>query len=314
MPEAAPWPPLPYADWKHTCAHVHMCAQIVGKVRLAQTPWVNHSWHATLYVTPRGLTTGAIPHGDRIFDLSFDFIAHALRIRVSDGGERSMKLEPRSIASFHENVMEALAALNITVTIDEHPNEIADGIPFTHDHAVRPYDEAYVHRFWRALVQADRVMKRFRTSFIGKVSPVHVFWGGFDLAVTRFSGREAPPHPGGVPALPDEITREAYSHEVSSAGFWPGGPGFEQAAFYSYAYPEPSGYRDARVKPDAAFFHQELREFILPYDSVRSASDPERTLLDFLYSTYEAAAISGKWDRAHLESPEGLPRIPRHVG
>jgi hypothetical protein len=312
MPDDTVWPPLPYDSWKETCAHLHLLTQIVGKVRLKQTPWVNHSWHVTLYVTPRGLATGPIPHGDRIFDIVFDFIAHELHIRTSEGSERRIMLQPQSVASFHASVMEALETLNVPVTINDHPNEIPNATPFTQDHALRPYDAIRVHRFWRALVQADRIFKRFRTSFLGKSSPVHFFWGSFDLAVTRFSGRSAPLHPGGVPALPDVVTREAYSHEVSSAGFWPGGPGFD-AAFYSYAYPEPDGFRDASIRPSAAYFHKDLREFLLPYDSVRTANDPERMLLDFLYSTYEAAAVTGKWDRAHLECREGLPRIPRPV-
>jgi hypothetical protein len=199
------------------------------------------------------------------------------------------------------------------VTINDHPNEIPNAMPFTQDHAVRPYDAVHAQQFWRALIQADQIFKRFRTSFLGKSSPVHFFWGSFDLAVTRFSGRNAPLHPGGVPALPDAVTREAYSHEVSSAGFWPGGSGYE-AAFYSYAYPEPDGFRDRAIRPDAAFFHKDLREFILPYDAVWSAKDPERMLLDFLYSTYEAAAATGKWDRAALDCREGLACIPRIVG
>jgi hypothetical protein len=312
MPDETVWPPLSYESWKETCAHLHLMTQIVGKIRLKQTPWINHSWHVTLYVTPRGLTTGPIPHGDRIFDIAFDFIAHELHVRTSDGGERRIKLQPQSVASFHGRVMEALQALNVPVKINDRPNEIADATPFTQDHAIRPYDEAYAHRFWRALVQADRVLKRFRTSFLGKCSPVHFFWGSFDLAVTRFSGRRAPLHPGGVPALPDAVTREAYSHEVSSAGFWSGGAGYE-AAFYSYAYPEPPGFRDAAIRPGAAFFHKDLREFILPYDSVRAANDPERMVLDFLYSTYEAAAVAGKWDRANLECGEGLACISRAI-
>ena len=313
MPDETVWPPLPYESWKETCANLHLMTQIVGKVRLKQTPWANHSWHVTLYVTPRGLTTGPIPHGDRIFDIAFDLIAHELHIRTSDGGERRIALQPQSIASFHGRVMEALKALSVPVTINDHPNEIPNATRFTHDHAVRAYDAVHAHRFWRALIQADRIFKRFRTSFLGKCSPVHFFWGSFDLAVTRFSGRSAPLHPGGVPALPDAVTREAYSHEVSSAGFWPGGSGYE-AAFYSYAYPEPDGFRDSVIRPGAAFFHKELREFILPYDAVRSAEDPERVLLDFLYSTYEAAAVTGKWDRAALECREGLACIPRVVG
>jgi hypothetical protein len=312
MPDETLWPPLPYDAWKDTCSHLHLMTQIVGKVRLAQTPWVNHSWHVALYVTARGLTTGAIPHGDRIFDIAFDFIAHELHIRTSNGGERVLKLQPQSVASFHKCVMDALRDLNVPVTINDHPNEIPNAIRFTQDHAIRPYDEVYAHRFWRALIQADRILKRFRTSFLGKVSPVHFFWGSPDLAVTRFSGRSAPPHPGGVPALPDAVTREAYSHEVSSAGFWPGGAGFD-AAFYSYAYPEPDGFRDAAIRPSSAFFHKDLREFLLPYEVVRTASDPARILLDFLYSTYEAAAVTGKWDRADLECREGLARIPRPV-
>ena len=313
MPDETLWPPLPYDEWNETCTHLHLMMQIVGKVRLVQTPWVNHSWHVTLYVTPRGLTTGPIPHRERTFAISFDLIAHELHMRTSDGSERRMKLQPQSIAAFYSGVMDALRDLNVPVTINDHPNEIPDATPFTQDHAIRPYDAVYAHRFFRALSEADRVLKRFRTSFLGKVSPIHFFWGGFDLAVTRFSGRRAPLHPGGIPALPDAITREAYSHEVSSAGFWPGGMGSD-AAFYSYAYPEPDGYRDTAIRPSAAFFHKELGEFILPYDSVRTASDPERMVLDFLYSTYEAAAVAGKWDRANLECREGLARVPRTVG
>jgi hypothetical protein len=313
MPDEKVWPPLPYESWKETCAHLHLMTQIVGKIRLKKTPWANHSWHVTLYVTPRGLTTGPIPHGDRTFDIAFDFIDHVLYIRTSDGGERRIPLQQQSIATFHGHVMEALKALNVPVTINNHPNEIPNATPFTQDHAVRPYDAVHAHRFWLALIQADQTFKRFRTSFLGKCSPVHFFWGSFDLAVTRFSGRNAPIHPGGVPALPDAVTREAYSHEVSSAGFWPGGQGFD-AAFYSYAYPEPDGFRDTAIRPETAFFHKDLREFILPYDAVRSAKDPERMLLDFLYSTYEAAAVTGKWDRSALECREGLACIPRIVG
>jgi Family of unknown function (DUF5996) len=312
MPDETLWPPLPYDAWKDTCSHLHLMSQIVGKVRLAQTPWVNHSWHVTLYVTPRGLTTGPIPHGDRIFDIAFDFIAHELDIRTSSGGERRIKLQPQSVASFHGRVMDALRELDVPVAINNRPNEIPDAIPFTEDHAERPYDAVYAARFWHALIQVDRLFNRFRTSFLGKVSPVHFFWGSFDLAVTRFSGRPAPLHPGGVPALPDTVTREAYSHEVSSAGFWPGGQGFD-AAFYSYAYPEPNGFRDTAIRPTGAYFHKDLREFVLPYEAVRTASDPDSMLLDFLYSTYEAAAVTADWDRAHLECREGLARIPRSL-
>jgi hypothetical protein len=312
MPNETLWPPLPYDSWKDTCSLLHLMTQIVGKVRLAQTPWVNHSWHVALYLTPRGLTTGPIPHDNRIFDIAFDLIAHELHIRTSEGGERKIKLQPRSAASFHGRVMDALRDLDVPVTINDRPNEIPDATPFTQDRAQRPYDAEFANRFWRVLIQADRIFNHFRTRFLGKVSPVHFFWGSFDLAVTRFSGRRAPLHPGGVPALPDAVTREAYSHEVSSAGFWPGGQGFD-AAFYSYAYPEPDGFRDTAVRPDAAFFHKDLREFLLPYEAVRTASDPDQMLRDFLASTYDAAATAGKWDRANLECREGLPRIPRPV-
>src|SRR5688572_30091392 len=287
MPDEMLWPPLRYDEWKETCSHLHLMTQIVGKVRLVQTPWVNHSWHVTLYVTPRGLTTGPIPHGDRTFAISFDLIAHELHIRTSDGGERRLKLQPQSVASFHRSVMDALRDLNMPVTINDHPNEIPDATRFTQDHAMRPYDAAYANRFWRALNEADRIFKRFRTSFLGKVSPVHFFWGSFDLAVTRFSGRRAPLHPGGVPALPDAVTREAYSHEVSSAGFWGGGGQVEEASFYSYAYPVPPGFAAARVAPAEAVFHQGLGEFLLPYEAVRRAADPTATLLSFLQSTYD---------------------------
>jgi hypothetical protein len=304
------WPPLPYDAWRDTCSHLHLMTQIVGKIRLAQTPWVNHSWHVPLYLTPRGLTTGPIPHDNRIFDIAFDFIAHELHIRTSEGGERKIRLQPRSVASFHGRVMDALRDLDVPVTINDRPNEIPDATPFTQDRAERPYDAVYANRFWRVLIQADRIFNQFRTSFLGKVSPVHFFWGSFDLAVTRFSGRRAPLHPGGVPALPDAVTREAYSHEVSSAGFWPGGQGFD-AAFYSYAYPAPDGFSEAPVRPSAAYFHKDLREFLLPYEAVRTASDPDQMLRDFLVSTYDAAATAGKWDRANLECREGLPRIPR---
>lgn len=313
MSDETLWPQLPYEAWKDTCSHLHFMSQIVGKVRLAQTPWVNHSWHVTLYLTPRGLTTGPISHGNRIFDIALDFIAHEFHIRTSDGGEHRLKLRAQSIASFYMTVMNSLRALNVPVAIAAHPNEIPDAIPFKQDHAERPYDVDHAQRFWRALIQADRLLKRFRTSFLGKVSPVHFFWGSFDLAVTRFSGRRAPPHPGGVPALPDAVTREAYSHEVSSAGFWPGGPGFD-AAFYSYAYPEPDGFRTATIRPGVAYYDDQLHEFLLPYDAVRTATDPEGTVLDFLYSTYDAAAVTGKWERAQLECREGIPRTPRPIG
>src|SRR6266853_967138 len=285
------WPSLPFAEWKETAATLHMWTQIVGKIRLTQTPWTNHSWHVTLYVTARGLTTSPIPHGLSTFEISFDFIDHQLRIDASDGRRRAIELRPLPVADFYHAVMKTLAELELPVTINTTPNEIQDAIPFERDETHRSYDRDYANRFWRVLLQADRVFKDFRSRFCGKCSPVHFFWGSFDLAVTRFSGRPAPPHPGGVPHLPDAVAREAYSHEVSSAGFWPGGGGpVEYAAFYSYAYPAPQGFASAAVRPDQAFFSRELGEFILPYDAVRNSPDPEGELMEFLQSTYEAAA------------------------
>src|SRR4051812_37332567 len=298
---AETWPALAYASWRETAEALQLRCQIVGKIRLVQTPWINHSWQVTLYVTARGLTTGPIPHGDRSFQIDFDFIAHTLAIRASNGAERRLPLIAQSTAAFYAAVMRTLDALDLSVAIDRRPNEIADAIPFDRDRRDRPYDGAAAQRFWQVLVATERVFTRFRSGFIGKVSPVHFFWGSFDLAVTRFSGRRAPPHPGGVPALPDAVAREAYSHEVSSAGFWPGGGGVDYAAFYSYAYPAPAGFADAKVRPQAAFFAKELGEFILPYDAVRSARDPKAALMEFLQSTYDAAADLGQWDRKALE-------------
>lgn len=305
------WPELPLDAWRDTCATLQLWTQVVGKVRLAQTPWLNHSWHIALYLTARGLTTSPIPHGGRTFQIDFDFIDHRLAIDTSDGRRWDMALQPQPVAEFYAAVMAALASLGLPVTIDEHPNEVAEAIPFSKDHVHTAYDPDYANRFWRVLVQADRVFRDFRTRFIGKCSPVHFFWGSFDLAVTRFSGRPAPPHPGGVPNLPDEVAREAYSHEVSSAGFWPGGGAIDGAAFYSYAYPEPAGYRTAPVRPAAAFFSQDMQEFILPYEAVRTADAPEAALLEFLQSTYEAAADRAQWDRAALDCPPGRLGVPR---
>ncbi len=307
------WPNLPLEAWRGTCATLHLWTQVVGKIRFAQAPWINHSWQATLYVTARGLTTSLIPYGDRAFEIEFDFVDHQLRIRASGGGERRVPLTAQSVADFYALVLSALEALDIHVRVNERPNEIPDPIPFSEDRVHAAYDPEYAQRFWRLLVQADRVFKKFRSGFLGKVSPVHLFWGSFDLAVTRFSGRTAPPHPGGVPSLPDAVAREAYSHEVSSAGFWPGGGGIDYPAFYSYAYPEPAGFRTAQVRPQAAFFSTALGEFVLPYEAVRAADDPQGTLLDFLQSTYEAAANAGRWDRAALECPLGTPGVPRAV-
>jgi Family of unknown function (DUF5996) len=309
------WPELSLAAWSDTCATLHLWTQIVGKIRLAQTPWLNHSWHVVLYVTPRGLTTSPIPYGGRSFQLDFDFIDHVLRVSTSDGGRNEVKLFPRSVADFYQTVMQSLSELGIEVRINELPNEIVDAIPFSEDHVHASYDREYAERFWRILVQSAGVFSRFRTGFIGKCSPVHFFWGSFDLAVTRFSGRPAPRPSGGgsVPNLPESVVREAYSHEVSSAGFWPGGQGIDYPAFYSYASPAPPGFSSAPIRPAEAFWSSDLSEYILPYDAVRNAADPERRLMEFLISTYEAAASAGNWDRGALECPLGVPRIPREV-
>ena len=295
------WPPLPLSEWSETYAALHLWLQIVGKVRLTHAPWMNHSWHCTLYVTPCGVTTSSMPYGDRAFEIEFDLREHQLRIRTSDGGSKAFALMPQSVAAFYSKLVQALAALGFEVRISRMPNEIADPIRFDLDETHRAYDADYANRFWRILVQADRVFRVFRSRFIGKASPVHFFWGAPDLAVTRFSGRPAPVHPGGVPHLPDEIAREAYSHEVSSCGFWPGGGPVPHAAFYSYAYPEPEGFASAPVQPAEAFYSADLREFILPYDAVRLAPSPDDVLLAFLESTYAAAANLGHWDRAALE-------------
>jgi len=295
------WAPLPFAEWKDTAITLHMWTQIVGKIRLTLSPWTNHSWHVTLYVTSRGLTTSPIPHGTSTFEIRFDFIDHELRILKSDGAVRVFKLRPQPVAKFYREVMNALAEMKLPVTINTTPNEIEKAISFDQDDEHRSYDPEYANRFWRVLVQSDRVFKEFRSRFCGKCSPVHFFWGSFDLAVTRFSGRPAPPHPGGVPHLPDEITREAYSQEVSSLGFWPGNAVAPTPVFYSYAYPEPPGFAETKVQPEAALYLRKLREFILPYDSVRTAEKPDDVLLDFAQSAYDAASKLGKWDRAALK-------------
>jgi hypothetical protein len=297
---AAPWPALPDGSWDDTIATLHLWSQIVGKVRLAQSPWVNHSWHVTLYVTPRGLTTTAIPHGAKTFQIEVDLIDHRLVVEASDGGTAGFALPGHTVASFYRRLMADLDGLGVPVTIHPRPNEVPAPVRFDQDSAPRAYDAAHAHRFWQILVEADRVMKMFRARFIGKCSPVHFFWGAPDLAVTRFSGRRAPEHPGGVPNLPDAVTREAYSHEVSSAGFWAGGGG-QPPAFYSYAYPEPAGFADAAVAPPGAVYRGALREFLLPYRVVQESAVPDDTLMLFLQSTYEAAANLGAWDRAALE-------------
>jgi len=295
------WPELPFEDWSDTAATLHMWTQIVGKVRLVQTPWTNHSWHVPLYATARGLSTSPIAYGGTVFEIAFDLLDHQLVIQSIDGRRRSVPLESRSVSDFYEAVFENLAALDLDIRIHTTPSEVPDAIPFENDTKHRHYDPVYASRFWRALIQIDRVFKEFRARFIGKCSPVHFFWGSFDLAVTRFSGREAPPHPGGVPNFPDWVAREAYSHEVSSAGFWPGGGGIEYPAFYSYAYPTPDGFSKRGIRPAAAFWSNPLGEFLLPYDEVRTASSPDDVLLEFLQTTYEAAAECADWNRAALE-------------
>jgi hypothetical protein len=311
--ERSGWPELNYAAWEPTCTALHLWLQIVGKARLAQTPWLNHSWHATFYLTARGLTTSTVPYGSRSFQADFDFIDDRLVVLTSDGGRSEVPLVAQSVAEFHDKFLEALAERDLQIPIHGKPNERPEAIPFAEDVAIRPYDADAARRFWRALLQVERVLVRFRSSFLGKVSPVHLFWGSLDLAVTRFSGRRAPPHPGGVPHLPNAVAAEAYSHEVSSAGFWPGGNGADDAAFYSYAYPEPEGYRSASVRPAAAFYDETLREFILPYRAVQSHDDPDGQLLEFLQSTYEAAANTAGYERAELECPLGVPGVVRPI-
>ena len=307
MDDADPvWPDLAYSSWAETLATLHLWTQIVGKIRLTLTPWLNHSWQTPLYVTARGLGTSQIPIGTEIFEIEFDFAGHRLMVLTSQGAERFLPLRPQSVADFYRATIDLLDSIGIPVAIKETPNEVPNPIRFSEDHVHGAYDAAAAHRFWRALMQADRIFKLFRTGFLGKASPVHFFWGSFDLAVTRFSGRPAPPHPGGAPGLPDDVAREAYSHEVSSAGFWPGNEAFPRAAFYSYAYPEPAGFRDRPVTRGGSF-EMTLGEFILPYDTVAQSRDPDALLLDFLSTTYAAAAETGGWDRPALECPLGVP-------
>ena len=294
------WPPLPFAEWQDTAATLHRWMQIVGKLRLAHAPMLNHWWQVPLYLTSRGLTTSPIPLGGRSFQVDFDFIDHCLRIETSDGMSSGFDLEPRSVAAFYQQMMQRLDALGLATRIWSMPVEIADAVPFESDTAHAAYDPDAAQRFWRILLQSERLLTQFRARFLGKVSPVHFFWGSFDLAVTRFSGRPAPPHPG-APNVSDRVTREAYSHEVSSAGFWPGGGPTPYPLFYAYAYPEPPGFADRKIRPEAASYVKEMGEFVLPYESVRTAADPDATLLAFLQSSYEAAADPGKWDRAALE-------------
>nr|WP_206024534.1 DUF5996 family protein [Rhodococcus sp. 14C212] len=289
------------SDWAATRDTLHMWLQIVGKIRLVHAPMLNHWWQATLYVTPRGLGTSSIPYRRATFDIEFDFCEHRLHIRSSDGGSRCVPLTAQSVADFYSRTLSALDELGIATRIQGTPNEVDPAIPFAQDHEHNTYDPDAAHLFWRQLLQADRVLHEFRGDFLGKVSPVHFFWGAMDLACTRFSGRTAPPHPGGIPNCADWVMTEAYSHELSSCGFWPGGA--DEGAFYSYAYPAPEGFAEHPVRPDAAYYSAELGEFLLPYEAVRTAADPDAELLRFLRSTYEAAADLGHWERADLERP-----------
>jgi hypothetical protein len=294
------WPSLPLEEWKDTYATLHMWTQIVGKVRLVLSPKINHWWNVPLYVTARGLTTTTIPHGSNAFEIDFDFIDHRLLVLTSNGVEKVLELRPRSVADFYQELMRTLSSLGIEVKITARPDEVPDPIPFAEDHAHASYDPEYANRFWRILVQADRVFREFRAGFLGKCSPVHFFWGSFDLAVTRFSGRRAPEREGA-----DSITREAYSHEVISHGFWPGSGNIQYPAFYSYTAPEPPGLPQAEVRPAATFYNPATGGFVLPYDEVRLAQNPDEVLMEFLQSTYEAGASLANWDRASLERTQG---------
>jgi len=299
--QLSPWPELPLHEWQDTCTTVHMWTQIIGKIKLMQSPPINHWWQVVLYLTARGLTTSPIPYGQRTFEIDFDFMDHKLILRTNDGSIRTLALQGLSVADFYQGLMEALRSVGVNIKIWTTPVEVAERIPFEEDRVHASYDSDYVQRCWRIMAQTDRVLKQFRSRFLGKCSPVHFFWGAFDMAVTRFSGRRAPEHPGGVPALADFVVREAYSHEVSSCGFWPGGGAIQEPAFYAYAYPEPNGFRQASVEPKQAFYSSEVHEFILPYDVVRTSTDPDEVLLSFLQTTYEAAANLGNWDREALE-------------
>lgn len=298
-PTDNPWPALRVADWEPTRDTLHMWTQIVGKIRLTHSPLVNHWWQVTFYVSPRGLTTSSIPYRNRLFDMEFDFVDHELAIRTSDGGSGSVALASKSVAEFYDETLTALRQLGIDTRISATPNEVDPAIPFAQDHQHASYDAEAANLFWRQLIQAHRVINDFRSHYIGKVSPVHFFWGSFDMACTRFSGRPAPEHPGGAPNCADWVMVEGYSHELSSCGFWPGGG--EEGAFYAYAYPEPEGFADYPVSPDAAFYSNDFRQFLLPYEAVRTSPEPDRDLMNFLQSTYAAAADLAGWDRAALE-------------
>ncbi|MBC9915348.1 DUF5996 family protein [Chitinophaga varians] len=295
------WPVIDYNSWKDTLATVHLWTQIVGKIRLRQMPWLNHSWHVTLYVNPYGLSTGSMPYRHGIFQIEFDFIHHQLVITTSGGEKEALGLRPRTVADFYASLFDKLQSLNIDVTIHPVPSEMADAIPFTQDQLHQSYDQHQMENFWQALVRMHNVFTRFRAGFTGKCSPVHFFWGAFDLAVTRFSGRDAPEHQGEMPNMPAVVMQEAYSKEVSSCGFWPGNDQFPQAFFYSYAYPAAPEFATQPVQPAAAFYSPEMGEYLLPYAAVQQADDPEAALMAFLQSTYEAAANTSHWDRKALE-------------
>ena len=295
------WPRLPLAEWKDTLDTLHRWVQIVGKTRLALAPPINHSWHVTLYLTARGLGTPAMPYRDGTVEVELDFVDHVLSVRTSGGGAGQLGLEPRTVADFYREYVGLLESLHVPARLWPVPCELEDALPFPDDRQHRSYDRAAATRCWQVLAQADRLLHQFRGRFIGKCSPVHFFWGAFDLACTRFSGRRAPLHPGGVPHLPDRVVREAYSHECISAGWWPGGGPLPEPVFYSYAYPEPSGFAETRVSPEAAYYHPDLKEFVLSYEAVRKAQDPDGMVLAFLESTYSAGANLGGWDRKELE-------------
>lgn len=295
------WPPLPLEAWRPTYETLHLWTQVVGKVSLALAPMVNHWWQVALRVDARGLATPPLPYDGGLAQLRFDFHDHQLRIETLGGAARAVALAPRSVADFHREVMATLRDVGVGVRIMRRPVELAEVIPFDEDETHAAYDADAAHRFWLALAQAARVLERFRGRFVGKCSPVHFWWGSFDLSCTRFSGRPAPPHPGGIPNLADWVTREAYSHECISAGWWPGGGAVSEPAFYAYAYPEPPGCPEAPIRPEAGAYHVQLREWVLPYEAVRAAPDPDAAALAFLESTYDAAARLGGWDRAALE-------------
>ncbi|MFE2626525.1 DUF5996 family protein [Streptomyces sp. NPDC059374] len=297
---AQEWPRLRLDDWTETRTALHLWSQIVGKIRMSRTPLINHWWAVTLYVTPRGLSTSGIDCPQGMFDIEFDFVEHGLTVRGSDGSIRGFELTTMSVADFYTRIVENLAALGVETAIQTRPNEVEEALDFTEDHQVRPYDSRAANLFWRQLLQAHRGFVQFRAHFTGKVSPVHFFWGGFDLACTRFSGKPAPKHAGGAPNCGDWVMVEGYSHELSSCGFWPGGG--EEGAFYSYAYPEPEGYAEAAVMPTEAYYSKDFRQFLLPYERVRTSGDPDLALSEFLHSTYDAAADCGKWDREALET------------